>query len=289
MFFFSKSNPLLLRFVDQDHAEYNVDLVHEIPKPAAPEILRFPDNFKFGTASAAYQIEGAWNVDGRGPSIWDTFTHNYPERIADGMNGDDAAKSYFLYPEDVRALSDINAEFYRFSVSWSRVLPTGAIESRNQLGIDYYNRVIDELLAHDIQPVITMYHWDMPQAIQDKGGLINPIFVDYFEDYADLLYAEFGDRVKEWITFNEPFVHCSLGYAEAIWPPLINNLGTGDYHCAHYTLLSHARAYRLYREKYYAEQKGRVGITLNINYGIPENPNDPKHIEAQNRYMQFMV
>lgn len=273
------------------HAEFYADLGHEdpTPAPATVEILQFPSDFRFGSASAAYQIEGAWDTDGRGPSIWDTFVHEHNDRIAEGHTGDEAALSYYKYKDDVKIMSDINAEFYRFSVSWSRVLPNGEISSRNQLGIDYYNNVINELLANNIQPVITMYHWDMPQAIQDKGGLESDTFPEYFEQYADLLYTEFGDRVKEWITFNEPFVHCKLGYSEGTWPPALDHLGTGDYHCAHYTLLSHARAYHLYKDKYFEVQNGRVGITLNIDYGMAEDPNNASDVEAQYRYMEFMV
>lgn len=197
--------------------------------------------------------------------------------------------SYFFYEDDIRLLASINSDFYRFSISWSRILTDGKIGSRNQLGIDYYNRLINALLANNIEPVVTMSHWDMPQPLADEGGLMSPAIVDYFGDYADLLYAEFGDRVKEWITFNEPYIHCSLGYAQGEEPPMFNNLGTGDYHCAHYTLLSHARAYHIYRDKYYESQRGRVGITLNINFGIPQNPDNPSDVEARDRYMEFMV
>lgn len=250
--------------------------------------MEFPADFKFGAASASYQVEGGWNVDGRGPSIWDNFTHTYPERIADRSNGDDAALSYFLYKEDVAALKNINAQFYRFSVSWSRVMTNGDIASRNQLGIDYYNKLINELLANGIEPMITLFHWDMPQPIQDFGGLRNPLFIEYFVDYADLLFAEFGDRVKEWITFNEPLLFCSNGYANGVWPPALIDSGVAEYDCSHNTILSHVHTYHLYHDKY-SHQNGNVGITLNVGYSFPADPTSAINIAARDRNLQFYV
>lgn len=156
------------------------------------------------------------------------------------------------------------------------------------MGFAYYNNLINELLANGIEPMVTMYHWDMPQPIQDLGGLMNSMFVDYFEEYANALFDAFGDRVKEWITFNEPHVHCSLGYADGIWAPGIKLLGTAEYICAHHIILAHARVYHLYKEKY-AHQNGRVGITLDVGYAFPEDPNDPSHIDAREKYLQFFV
>lgn len=253
------------------------------------KVLKFPDDFKFGAASAAYQVEGAWNVDGRGPSIWDTFTHNEPERIDDGLSGDDAALSYYKYKEDVQALKEINSQFYRFSVSWTRILTNGEITTRNQLGIDYYNRLIDELIANGIEPIVTMYHWDLPQPIQDLGGFANPLFVDYFEQFANVLYKEFGDRVKIWATFNEPTQYCNNGYADNRWPPALYLHGVADYLCKHHTILAHARAYHLYRDKYFTSQNGRVGIVINSRYAFPDDPNNTSHVAASNTDMEFTV
>jgi beta-glucosidase/6-phospho-beta-glucosidase/beta-galactosidase len=153
-------------------------------------------------------------------------------------------------------------------VSWSRILPTGDITSLNEGGIAYYNRLIDALLAQNIQPVITMYHWDLPQTLQaNLGGWANPLIVEYFRTYADVLFKRYGDRVKRWITLNEPFNFCARGYGDGKAAPLVKNYGVGEYLCGHHIILSHAAIYELYGSKYRATQNGKVGITLNCeNY-----------------------
>lgn len=135
----------------------------------------------------------------------------------------------------------------------------------------------------------TMYHWDLPQYLSDLGGWTNPIIVDYFEQYANLLYAEYGSKIKTWITVNEPSEYCRQGYAWGSWPPAVHLTGVGDYLCAHHTVLSHARAWHLYQDKYVATQGGRVGITLNTGFSFPEDPNDPTHLAASERNLQFSV
>ncbi|XP_069695501.1 myrosinase 1-like isoform X2 [Periplaneta americana] len=245
----------------------------------------FPEGFLLGTASAAYQIEGGWDTDGKGHNIWDTLTHTHPDYVDDEDNGDIACDSYHKYKEDVQLLSQMKVDFYRFSISWSRILPTGLINNVNQRGIDYYNNLIDELLANDIKPMVTMYHWDLPQALQDLGGWPNLKIADYFEDYAQLLFTMFGDRVKWWITFNEPpFVS---GYATAKGhAPCVNQPGIGDYLAAHTILLSHAKVYHLYDRIFRAKQQGKVGITLNSNWCEPLT-NSTEDIESCDRHRQF--
>lgn len=141
----------------------------------------------------------------------------------------------------------------------------------NSKGIDYYNRLIDVLLENDIEPMVTMYHFDLPQYIQDLGGFTNPLLVDYFSHYADVLYNNFGDRVKKWITFNEPFNFCYEGYSSGNFPPRVKSSGVGEYLCGHHVLQAHASAYHLYKQKYFDEQKGQIGISLNSWFIYPKN------------------
>ena len=177
----------------------------------------FPADFAWGFAASAYQIEGAAAEDGRGPSIWDTFARR-PGAIADGSTGDVACDHYHRYPEDVRLMADLGARAYRFSISWSRVLPTGT-GAVNQAGLDFYGRLVDALLGAGVQPLINLFHWDLPQALQDRGGFANPEVVGWFTDYAALLASSLGDRVKDWMTFNEPAVFAFLGHADGIHAP----------------------------------------------------------------------
>lgn len=163
----------------------------------------------------------------------------------------------------------------------------GTYATRNQPGIDYYNKLINGLLSRGIEPMITLFHWDLPQALEDRGGFLSSDFPEWFEDYADLLFTEFGDRVKEWITFNEPLLFCSNGYAHNVWPPAQWNPGVGEYQCTHHTILAHARAYRLAHSKF-ADQNGKVGITINVGYAFPAEM-DESHIAARDRNLEFNV
>ncbi|XP_004527161.1 myrosinase 1 [Ceratitis capitata] len=227
---------------------------------------KFPKEFAFGVATAAYQIEGAWNADGKGPSIWDTYTHIHPDRIADHSNGDNAAESYYRFAQDLVALKELKVDFYRFSISWSRVLPRADTTVQNQKAIAYYNMVINELLKNNIEPMVTMYHYDMPDELTKFGGFTNEIMIKYFRYYADFLFKTFGDRVKKWITFNEPFDYCMQGYGNAESPPIVHAPGVADYLCMDNTLRAHAMAYRLYKAKYASSQGGKVGITISSRF-----------------------
>lgn len=245
-----------------------------------------PASFKFGVATAAYQIEGGWNADGKGPSIWDTFTHNHPEMIADGTNGDVADDSYHLFDKDLELIKDLGLNFYRFSISWPRVLPTGDISSLNQKGINYYNKVINKLLENNIEPMVTMLHYDLPEELQKLGGYVNPLFLRYFEEYTDILFKNFGDRVKVWVTFNEPADYCVPGYGEGTMPPLINASAQGaEYLCMDNTLKGHALAYHLYRKKYAKNFKGKIGITISSRYFYSKEDN----ADVVNRALQFQL
>nr|ABY48758.1 glycosylhydrolase 1 [Leucaena leucocephala] len=242
----------------------------------------FAPAFIFGTASASYQYEGAAKEGGRGPSIWDTFTHKYPEKISDRSNGDVANDEYHRYKEDVGIMKYMNLDAYRFSISWSRILPKGKLSGGiNQEGIKYYNNLINELLANGLKPFVTLFHWDLPQALEDEyGGFLSSDIVKDYGDYAELCFKEFGDRVKHWITLNEPWTYSNGGYAMGQQAPgrcsawLRLNCTGGDsstepYLVAHHLLLSHASAVQIYKSKFHASQKGVIGITLVCHWFVP--------------------
>ena len=155
-------------------------------------------------------------------------------------------------------------------MAWARIIPDNSLVV-NQKGIDYYSALIDELMANDIEPVITMYHWDLPQYIQDLGGFTNPLIIKYFEHYADVLLNNYGSRVKTWITFNQPYNFCIEGYGDGIFAPLVKAAGVGEYLCIHHVLQAHAAAYHLSKNKY-KDQNSQLGISLNTKQHYPENP-----------------
>lgn len=251
--------------------------------------LLFPDNFMFSSATASYQIEGAWNVSGKGENIWDRTTHEHPEKILDHSSGDVACDSYHKYKEDIKLAKSLGTPMYRFSLSWSRILPSGAVDRINDDGIRYYNAVIDECIANNITPVVTLFHWDLPQPLQDLGGFSNELIADYFEDYADVVYKNFGEKVKWWITLNEPYTLCQEGYGNGAKAPLVVAEGRANYLCGHTMLKSHARAYRLYEKKYKKSQQGKVGISVNSYCFWPKDQNNVKDVEASDRFQNFVL
>ncbi|KAL9420925.1 hypothetical protein AB3S75_038486 [Citrus x aurantiifolia] len=261
----------------------------------------FPKGFIFGTAAAAYQYEGAAAEDGRGPSIWDTFTHKYPDRIKNRDNGDIAVDFYHRYKEDVKIMKEMNLDAFRFSISWSRLLPSGKLSGGvNNKGISFYNNLINELLSNGLQPFVTIFHWDLPQALEDDyGGFLSPRIVADFQDYAELCFKEFGDRVKHWITLNEPHSYSSNGYNKGTDAPgrcskwvnkacQAGNSSTEPYIVGHHQLLSHAAAVKVYKEKYQAIQKGKIGITLNSDWMVPYS-NEKPNVEAAYRALDFFL
>lgn len=250
---------------------------------------KFPDDFFWGAASSSYQIEGAWNVDGKGESIWDHVCHTDPSKIIDESNGDTAANSYEFYKEDVRALKETGFKFYRFSISWPRILPNGSHTNINDAGLQYYDNLINELLANGIQPIVTMFHWDLPQALQDFGGMLNPVIVDYFVQYAKLLIEHFGDRVKIWNTFNEPNIFCEYGYGRMIHAPYVNASGVGPYLCNYHVLLANAKVYRMYHDHYNIDKIGKIGIVLQSHFYYPKDPQKPEDVEAADTMIQFWL
>jgi beta-glucosidase len=216
---------------------------------------RFPDGFLWGTATAAYQIEGAHAADGRGPSIWDTFSHA-PGKIENGDVGDVACDHYHRYREDVGLMAGLDLNAYRFSISWPRVLPKG-IGEPNEPGLDFYSRLVDALLERNITPFITLYHWDLPQALQDRGGWGNRDIALWFGDYAALVGRRLGDRVRHWITFNEPFAFIVIGHVYGMHAPGFRDPKLA-FQCSHHMNLAHGNAVRALRA---AVPGSVIGIT----------------------------
>jgi beta-glucosidase len=225
----------------------------------------FPEHFVWGAATAAYQVEGAVDVDGRGPSIWDTFTR-VPGAIAGGDTGDIACDQYHRYPEDIALLSDIGLAAYRFSVAWPRIQPDGT-GAANQKGLDHYRRVVDELLARDLVPYVTLYHWDLPQALQDRGGWPERDTAQRFAEYAALVHDALGDVVKHWITLNEPKVASHAGYGSGMHAPGIQDLEQRN-RAVHHLLLAHGLGLQALRAGRHAGGQ-QVGITLDLSPVVP--------------------
>nr|WRW51049.1 strictosidine-beta-D-glucosidase [Uncaria rhynchophylla] len=290
----------------------------------------FPEGFLFGSASSAFQYEGAHNVDGRLPSIWDTFlTETHPDIVA--ANGLDAVEFYYRYKEDIKAMKDIGLDTFRFSLSWPRILPKGRRtrgpnneeQGVNKLAIDFYNKVINLLLENGIEPSVTLFHWDFPQALETEYlGFLSEKSVADFVDYADLCFREFGDRVKYWMTFNETWSYSLAGYLIGNFAPgrgstneaqrqamvevIPSSLGSsrqafahsrtpraGDpstepYIVTHNQLLAHAAAVKLYRTAYQNAQKGKIGIGLVTIWAEPHNDTQEDRDAAQ-RVLDFML
>ncbi|XP_054758787.2 cytosolic beta-glucosidase-like [Lytechinus pictus] len=246
----------------------------------------FPEGFIWSSATSSYQIEGAWDTDGKGESIWDRFTH-VGGNVYNNDTGDIACDSYHKYKEDVALMKAMGLKYYRFSISWPRVLPDGTLNSVNEAGIAYYNNLIDELRENDITPMVTLYHWDLPQALQDVGGWANDTIIDHFNDYAELCYQRFGSRVPFWITFNEPWIVTLLGHAIGYFAPGVTEDGTTIYVVAHNIIRSHARAWHTYDDTYRQLQNGQVGITLNSDHVEPYDPTNQDHVDAADRCLQF--
>jgi len=235
----------------------------------------FPAGFVWGFAASAYQIEGATTEDGRGTSIWDTFAHE-PGTIADGSTGDVACDHYHRYPEDVRLMAEIGARAYRFSVGWSRILPMG-IGAVNQPGLDFYDRLVDSLLDAGVQPLINLFHWDLPQTLQDRGGFADRQAVGWFADYAAVLAATLGDRVKDWMTFNEPACFAFLGHADGIHAPGLRDWPTAI-RVADNQLHAHAAAATAIRT---LVDGARIGIAIDVNQVAPATGSERDRIAAE--------
>ena len=244
-------------------------------RPATAAGLQFPPGFVFGAATAAYQIEGAVDVDGRGPSIWDTFSHT-PGKTFQGHTGDVAVEHYTRYPEDVALMGELGLSAYRFSVAWSRVLPEGSgrVEQR---GLDFYRRLVDELLSAGVDPWLTLYHWDLPQALQDRGGWTDRDTALRFADYAGVVHEALGDRVAHWSTLNEPMCSALLGHMAGQHAPGHQDPVEAS-RATHHLLLGHGLATRALREA----GADHLGITLNFTPMTPAT-DSPADVDAARR------
>jgi beta-glucosidase len=243
--------------------------------------LTFPNNFVWGAATASYQIEGAWDEDGKGESIWDRFTHT-PGNIDDGSSGDVACDHYHRWPEDIELMQSLDLQAYRFSIAWPRILPRGRGQV-NQAGLDFYSRLVDGLLEAGITPFPTLYHWDLPQDLQDEGGWPARSTAEAFVEYADVVTRHLGDRVKHWITHNEPWVIAFLGHQIGEHAP-----GWQDWPAAikasHHLLLSHGWAAPVIRDN---SPGCEVGITLNFTLTFPAS-SSPADVDTARFFDGYM-
>jgi beta-glucosidase len=224
---------------------------------------RFPAGFGWGFAASAYQIEGAAAEDGRGPSVWDTFAR-VPGAVVGGHTGDVACDHYHRFRDDIALMAELGTRAYRFSISWPRVQPDGA-GAANQPGLDFYDRLVDAILEAGIQPLVNLFHWDLPQALQDRGGFASPAIVDRFADYTALMASRLGDRVADWMTFNEPAVYAYLGHADGIHAPGLRDWPTAI-RVADNELRAHAAAGTVIRSHV---RDARIGVAFDVNQVVP--------------------
>ncbi|XP_008559244.1 myrosinase 1 [Microplitis demolitor] len=281
---------MMPEFPDDALVNYKVNSrsLVELERINAAKDGHFPDDFIFGVSTSAYQTEGAWNISGKGESIWDYVTHNSPEIVIDKSNGDIAANSYYMYKTDIDLAKQVGSNAFRISLSWPRILPTGFPNRVNAEGIKHYNDVINEMISKNITPVVTLYHWDLPKELNDLGGWTNPLIVDWFVDYARVVFQAFGDRVKYWMTVNEPTVYCVYGYGGKM-VPFVNHSGIADYLCGHHMLLAHAKAHKMYKNEFAQQQKGKVGISISVPWAVGSNPEDVEESEGVERWFSFLA
>ncbi|CAG9760467.1 unnamed protein product [Ceutorhynchus assimilis] len=247
----------------------------------------FPSDFLWGTATSSYQIEGAWNISDKGENIWDWFVHTYPENITNQGNGDIASDFYHHYEEDIDLMANLSAQVYRMSLSWARILPNGKRDYISEEGVNFYKTIFEKLRSKNIEPVVTIYHWELPMTMHELGGWVNPEMADYFADYASVCYELFGSYVKYWVTVNEPYMQCIQGYGSGIHAPGITDTGVADYQCLYAQLLAHAKAYHIYNDTFKATQNGTVGIALVSQWYEPLTDSEEDKLAVE-RGMQWM-
>ncbi|KAL3503252.1 hypothetical protein ACH5RR_037701 [Cinchona calisaya] len=286
------ANPYVLRAFDVETSKGNAEEFEDV------ERSHFPDEFLFGVSTSAYQIEGAILEDGKSLSNWDVFVHKNGT-IRNGDTGDIATDHYHRYMEDIEIIHSLGVDAYRFSISWPRILPSGKIGDVNAAGIMFYNRIIDNLLLRGIQPFVTIHHGDMPQLLQERyGGWLSPLIQDEFVHFAETCFKNFGDRVRYWITVNEPNLFVDLAYEMGINPPghcsppfgncSAGNSDTEPLIAMHNMLLAHAKASKLYRQQFQPKQGGLIGI-VGSTFMYEPLTDDEHDKEAANRALAFNV
>ncbi|KAL2503267.1 Beta-glucosidase 17 [Forsythia ovata] len=296
-------------------------LNHNTNTPTIPDVKRadFPEDFVFGAATSAYQVEGAWNVAGKGLSNWDVFTQCDPGKIADGSNGCTAINQYNFFKDDVALLKKLGLQSYRFSIAWTRILPGGRLSSGLcKAGIKYYNDLIDALLVEGIEPCVTLFPWDVPECLElEYQGFLSRRIVQDFCEFVEVCFWEFGDRVKRWITLNEPWSFTLQGFTLGLFPPsrgatalhlgnalknfplhrtkpgprpisTAGNPGTEPYIVAHNLILAHAHAVDIYRKRYQTIQGGQIGMT-NVSTWCEPLTDTEVDKEAASRAIDFML
>ncbi|HEY2818918.1 MAG TPA: GH1 family beta-glucosidase [Casimicrobiaceae bacterium] len=242
--------------------------------------IEFPSDFLWGSATSAYQVEGSPLADGAGPSIWHRFCHT-PSLVRDGDTGDVACDHYRRYRDDVALMRGLGMNAYRFSIAWGRVLPEGR-GSVNRAGLDFYERLVDTLLQNGLEPMATLYHWDLPAALDDRGGWLNPDIANWFADYAAIVFRKLDDRVKLWVTLNEPWVVTDGGYLHGVLAPGHRNRFEAPI-ATHHLLRAHGAAVTAYR----AEGRNRIGIVVNLEPKYPAS-DDPADRAATARAEAYM-
>jgi beta-glucosidase len=244
-------------------------------------VKSFPDGFLWGASTSAYQVEGAVDEDGRGRSIWDTFSHT-PGKIEGGGTGDVACDHYHRFRDDLDLVASLNLNAYRFSLAWPRLFPDG--HRREQRGFDHYDAVIDGLLERGVAPVVTLYHWDLPQALEDEGGWRARETADRFAEYATAAFDAFGDRVPYWLTINEPWIVGLLGYLLGLHAPGYRDDVLGEVTAFHHLLLAHGRAVQAFRS---SGAVGRIGLAPNLipHYPLTDDPADAEASWASDGYV----
>jgi len=247
-------------------------------------LCKFPNDFKFGAATSAFQIEGAWLADNKAPSVWDNLSH-LPGFTPDGMAPEIGAESYYRYKEDIELMKNAGIKHYRLSISWPRIIPRGRVDARiNMIAIDHYRQMFKDFLEAGITPYVTLFHGDLPILLQIQDyAFRDRYFTDHFMYYADTCFKYFGDLVKYWFTFNEPW--CMAVFEDVKQ----KEAGTAPYEIAHNVLITHAKVVQLYRQKYKTQQNGQIGIVLNTDFFYPKDPQKPEDIEAANRAFDFML